>query len=284
MDPEEGCKNDRKDYEVSNREGSCISELPKFIISKKTVINIKNEDIMCFKYAVTRALHPVKKKANVVSKRLRKQTEKYNWQGLTFPVAVKDVKTFSKNNNIGVNVFVIEEVMETDPDGDRLIAAKYVQLLTKPTEEYEKVINLFWHDNYFSVVKCLSRLLSGLVSGGKEAKHFCPYCLNHFGTKQLMVNHIKDCRVRGRQRTIFPSAKGEIPTIKFKSHKHPTDVPFSIQADIECMIMDIPDAHTGKNRDVGQGMKRGSGKFMCHIWPDSPLHRTWRLRALNPLW
>ena len=121
--------------------GAGFSELPKFITSKKSVINIKNEDDMCFKYAVTRALHPVEKKANTVSKLLRKQTENYNWEGLTFPVAVKDVKIFSKNNNIGVNVFGIEEVMETDPNGDRLITAKYVQLLTEPTEKYEKVIN-----------------------------------------------------------------------------------------------------------------------------------------------
>ncbi|CAB4012677.1 Hypothetical predicted protein [Paramuricea clavata] len=67
--------------------------------NKKTVINIKNEDDMCFKYAVTRALHPVEKKANVVSKLLRKQTEKYKLEGLTFPVAVKDTKIFSKNND-----------------------------------------------------------------------------------------------------------------------------------------------------------------------------------------
>jgi hypothetical protein len=116
--------------------GAGFSELPKFITSKKTVINIKNEDDMCFKYAGTRALHPVEKKANVVSKLLREQTENYNWEGLTFQVAVKDVKIFSKNNNIGVNVFGLEEVMETDPDGDRLSAAKYVQLLTEPTEEF----------------------------------------------------------------------------------------------------------------------------------------------------
>ena len=149
--------------------------------------------------------------------------------------------------------------METDC----LITAKYVQLLTEPTEEYEKVINLFWHDNLFSVVKCLSRLPSGQVSGRKEAKHFCPYCLN--GTSELMVRHIGDCRERGRQRTIFPKAEGETKedgtiqvgkrTTMFKNHKHTTDVPFSIQADIECMIIDIPDEHW-ENRDVGQGMKK----------------------------
>ncbi|CAB4026565.1 uncharacterized transposon-derived [Paramuricea clavata] len=245
--------------------GAGFSELPKFITSKKTVINIKNKDDMCFKYVVTRALHPVEKKANVVSKLLKEQTENYNWEGLTFPVAVKDVKIFSENNNIGVNVFGIEEIMETDPDGDRLIAAKYVQLLTELTEEYEKVINLFWHDDHFSTIKCLSRLLSSQVSGNGKSEHFCPYCLNHFGTEQLMNSHTKDCCERGRQRTIFPVAVGdtkangkkqeEKPIITFKNHKHTTDVPFSIQADTECMIMDIPDEHW-ENKKVGQGTRK----------------------------
>jgi hypothetical protein len=68
-----------------------------------------------------------------------------------------------------------------------------------------------------------------------------------------MVRHIRDCRERGRQRTIFPKAEGSTkedgtiqvgkPTTMFKNHKHTTDVPFSIQADIECMIIDVPDEH-----------------------------------------
>ena len=47
--------------------GAGFSELRKFITSKKTVINIKNEDDMCFKYAVTRALHPVEKKRTLLA-------------------------------------------------------------------------------------------------------------------------------------------------------------------------------------------------------------------------
>lgn len=81
--------------------GAWFSNLPDFITSKKTVSNIKNEDDMCFKWAVTRALHPFEKKANVVSKPLRKQSEKCSWDGLTFPLAVNYAKEFSENNNIG---------------------------------------------------------------------------------------------------------------------------------------------------------------------------------------
>ncbi|CAB4022881.1 Hypothetical predicted protein [Paramuricea clavata] len=102
-----------------SKQTSSTHTAERFITNKKTIINIKNENNMCFKYAVTRAFHPLERKADVVSKLLKKQSEKYNWAELLFPVAVKDVKIFSKNNDIGVNVFGIEEVMETDPEGDR---------------------------------------------------------------------------------------------------------------------------------------------------------------------
>ena len=38
--------------------GSSHIPLPKKIADKKALINMQNEDDMCFKYAVTRALNP----------------------------------------------------------------------------------------------------------------------------------------------------------------------------------------------------------------------------------
>ena len=46
--------------------GSGYSELPKLIRKKKTVINMKNEDNQCFKWAVTRALNPTENNAERV--------------------------------------------------------------------------------------------------------------------------------------------------------------------------------------------------------------------------
>ncbi len=42
-------------------DGSGYSKLPKLISDKKAVINMKNDDDQCFKWAVTKALHPVKR-------------------------------------------------------------------------------------------------------------------------------------------------------------------------------------------------------------------------------
>ena len=41
--------------------GSSYIELPKFIESKKAVVNIKHADDQCFKWCITRARNPVEK-------------------------------------------------------------------------------------------------------------------------------------------------------------------------------------------------------------------------------
>ena len=42
--------------------GSSYNPLPKFLASKKAIINLKNEDDEYFKWAITRSLNPVEKK------------------------------------------------------------------------------------------------------------------------------------------------------------------------------------------------------------------------------
>lgn len=51
--------------------GSSHIPLPKVIENKKTVINMKNEDDLCFKWAVRRPLNPVGKNAERITMDLR---------------------------------------------------------------------------------------------------------------------------------------------------------------------------------------------------------------------
>ena len=52
--------------------GSSYIPLPKFLAAKKAIINFKNEDDECFKWAITRALNPVEKTLNVLIKNFEK--------------------------------------------------------------------------------------------------------------------------------------------------------------------------------------------------------------------
>ena len=48
--------------------GSSYIKLPKWLADKKAIVNMKNEDDQCFKWRVTRALNPVDKNAERISK------------------------------------------------------------------------------------------------------------------------------------------------------------------------------------------------------------------------
>ena len=61
--------------------GATFIPLPAKLKNKKAVINIKNEDNQCFKWCITRALNPVDKNPNRITKELIKQSKSFNWEG-----------------------------------------------------------------------------------------------------------------------------------------------------------------------------------------------------------
>ena len=69
--------------------GSTFFPLPAKIKNKKALINLKNEDNQCFKWCVVRALNPVDKNPNRITKELIEQAKSLNWNGLKFPVDLK---------------------------------------------------------------------------------------------------------------------------------------------------------------------------------------------------
>ena len=90
--------------------GSTFIPLPTRLKNKKGVINIKNEDNQCFKWCIARALNPVDKNPNRITKELIEQAKSLNWNGLKFPVGLKAIKIFETNNpSISINVFGFED-------------------------------------------------------------------------------------------------------------------------------------------------------------------------------
>ena len=81
--------------------------LPGFLAAKKAIINLKNEDEECFKWAITRALIPVEKNSERIDIKLREKSEVLNWESLKFPVNLSDINKFENHNSSSsVNIFV----------------------------------------------------------------------------------------------------------------------------------------------------------------------------------
>ena len=62
---------DRHTVKYTPLGGSSYIPLPGFLAAKKTIINLKNEDDECFKWAITRALNPVEKNSERIDIKLR---------------------------------------------------------------------------------------------------------------------------------------------------------------------------------------------------------------------
>src|SRR5277367_3017267 len=83
---------------------SSYFELPEYITNKKAIINVKNEDNQCFKWAILAALYPTKNHPERVSNYI-KYENKINMSSIPFPVKISDIKKFEKLNKISANVF-----------------------------------------------------------------------------------------------------------------------------------------------------------------------------------
>ena len=85
--------------------GSSFIKLPDWLAKKKAILNPKNLDEKCFKWAVIAGLkweeidcHPER-----VSK-LRRYESEFDWSGITYPVSTKNISKFETRNGIGVNL------------------------------------------------------------------------------------------------------------------------------------------------------------------------------------
>ncbi len=221
-------------------DGSGYSKLPPFIAKKKAVINMKNDDDQCFKWAVTRALNPVSSHPERVTKELRNQAEELNWDGITFPTKVKDISVWEKNNGKFVSVFGY------DDESEKIHTIKMCDDLTSVVldeEQDKKFVNLFLHDDgHYCVVKSLSRLLSSQHSKHKEKRHLCLKCHNGFNTIESLGSHQKMC-LEHKTQTIVYANPGD--TEGFKNYERLHDVPFVVYADFECFVKPLETEEKG---------------------------------------
>ena len=118
---------------------------------------MQNHDQQCFKWAVTRALNPIDKDPQHITKELRKQVKELNWDGIESPTpcSEKVFKKFEENNGVSLLVFGHEVDVK-----DELHIPLYV-----PTKRYEKVVHLFFRksddgsNSHYCVIKDMSRLV-----------------------------------------------------------------------------------------------------------------------------
>ena len=88
--------------------GSSYIPLPGWLSHKEAIINPKNLDMKCFKWAVIAALKwkEIGRDQQRVSK-LRRYDD-LDWDGINFPVSTQDIKRFESRNGVSVNLLALD--------------------------------------------------------------------------------------------------------------------------------------------------------------------------------
>ena len=203
--------------------------LPKELDNKKAIINMKNNDDICFLWCVLRALNPCgKKNPQRIDKKIKEKENILNMDGIEYPVSLNDIDKFEKQNpTISITVFGYKEKgvhpLRNSVNMDR---------------EHKIVLMLIEKDGvkHYFLVKNISRLLSSQVSNHNGKKYFCLRCLNPFQCEQSLNKHLEYCGNHEAVKIEMPK-KGDI--LKFENYYKGERLPFIIYADTESLIKPI---------------------------------------------
>ncbi|KAL4103924.1 hypothetical protein QTP88_019241 [Uroleucon formosanum] len=89
--------------------GSSYLPLPASIDRKRATINHQNSDQQCFKWAIL-AKHVTEQSKYRVGVNYYQHIDKYNFDGISFPTPLSDVKIFERNNStVSINIYGIEK-------------------------------------------------------------------------------------------------------------------------------------------------------------------------------
>ncbi|XP_022809457.1 uncharacterized protein LOC111346436 [Stylophora pistillata] len=210
--------------------GSSYIKLDPCLAKKKAIVNMKNEDNECFKWCVTRALNPVKKDQERITKILKEQAKKLKWDGIKFPMEVKDIHRFETlNPGIAVNVFSYEGELQP----------LRVSKIEKINTHIDLLLISEGEKKHYCLIKSLSRLISSQLSKNEHKKFICRRCLNYFGSQKLLNTHDELCRDHDAVREKMSEHE---TFLFFKNHNRKIDVPFVIYADFESILKPLNSA------------------------------------------
>ena len=90
--------------------GSSYIPLPDWLPKKKAIINPKNSDMECFKWAVIAAMkwEEIDRDHQRISK-LRRYENDFDWDGIKFSASFKDIRRFESRNEITINILAVED-------------------------------------------------------------------------------------------------------------------------------------------------------------------------------
>ena len=207
--------------------GSSYIKLPTELQHHKHgLINLKNKDNECFRWCHVRHLNPRENNPQRIKKTDKAFMPQLDYQGIEFPVSVKQYNKIETQNNININVFGYEN--------------KQTYPIYVSKEKFDDVLNLLLisddENKHYVYIKNFNRFMYRKTRN-KNKKHFCMHCLQCFSKEEILLKHKEVCiEINGEQSIKMPEVGSKI---KFTNYNKQMQAPFVIYADFEAITEPI---------------------------------------------
>ena len=219
---------------------SSYIDLPRELKNKKAIINMKNKDNnKCFLWSVLRGLNPKNEHPERIDEDLKSKENTLNMEGIEYPVSLKDIKRFEKQNlDISISVLGYSKDEKIYP----------LRISKKENKRKHNIVLLLIKDgdkSYYCYVKTLSALLSSQVNKRKSKLYFCLNCLNGFDEIEKLEKHKEYCDEEESIKINMPKPD---TYIKFKNYLYSERAPFAIYADFESILKPLDTCKPDPNK------------------------------------
>ena len=225
---------------------SSYIDLPDELKNKKAIINMKNKNNdKCFLWCVLRALNPKKEHPERIDEDLKSKEDTLNMEGIDYPVNLKDIKRFEKQNpNISISVLGYSKNEKIYP----LRISEYTKAKKGKYERKHNIVLLLIKDgdnSHYCLVKNLSGLLKSQVNKHDHKLYFCLNCLNSFDKPEKLEKHKEYC---GEEESVKINMPAPDSFIKFKNYLYSERAPFAIYADFESLLKPLNTCEPNPNK------------------------------------
>ena len=240
---------DTEFHQLNLMRGFSYIPLPDWFARKKAIINPKNEDQECFKWAVIAASQweEIGKNPEKITK-LKRYEGDFDWSGMEFPASAKDIKRFENKNQISINILAIE--------------GRQIYICRKG-RNYENVLNLMiiteGEQKHYVAIKSLSRLLSKKNNKHDKKQYFCINCLQGFWKEEARNEHTVYCKNNEAVKVEMPRKK---PIVEYSDGQFQFKVSFIMYADFESILEPIQ----GVGNDPTISSTRGINNHVPSGW------------------
>jgi hypothetical protein len=161
--------------------GSSYMELPEDISNSKCgLINMKNDDDMCFMWCHIRHLRPKDRRATTITQNDRDFEQNLDYKNIEFPAKISDIEKIEKKNKINISVLGYKGKKKCYPI--RISKEKY--------EDHMELLLLGDGEGklHYVLIKDVNRLLC-TVSKTKKKAHYCLQCFHNCVSEEALAKH-----------------------------------------------------------------------------------------------